>query len=95
MKEPLSVKVTKIKDCWNCRLYRNGEIFDELRCKHKSDIRLCILYMLRWYDKLGVTPISKMAMSSRDRIAKQESQETKGSIERVLPTYRNMGKLTL
>jgi hypothetical protein len=74
LKEILTVKVTKIKNKYHCRLYEKEKVFDEMACKNKSDISFCISTMLRWYDKLGGT--SKMASSSRARQLKKSTITT-------------------
>ena len=65
--EPLTTKVTTINGVHHCRLFSQGEFHDEMACKESQDIRLCFRDMLRWYDKLGCQPYSKMADAARHR----------------------------
>ena len=63
--EKLTTKVTKINNRFHCRLFENKKVFSEIACKEKQDIRFCMWYMLRWYDKLGGK--SLMAAATRNR----------------------------
>ena len=63
--EPLSFKVTHINKNYHCRLFRNGELFDEAKCEKRSDIGRACREMLRWYDKLSCEPYSRWAEWSR------------------------------
>lgn len=65
--DPLTTKVTKIKNRWHCRLYRDTVVHDEMACSDRRDISFCIREMCRWYDKMGYLPHSKLADASRHR----------------------------
>lgn len=65
--EPLSTKVVSINDTHHCILMKEEKVYSEMACNCKEDIRLCFREMLRWYDKMGIGPSSKMAYSSRFR----------------------------
>jgi len=66
-KEPLSIKTTFINKNWHVRLYCDDILKREMVCKEKIDIGNIIKYFLRWHDKLGNYPYSKMADASRTR----------------------------
>lgn len=65
--EPLTTKVTNINGVYHCRLLRFEKVHTEMGCNHTVDIRICFREMLRWYDKLGYSPYSKMADAARHR----------------------------
>ena len=71
-RDPLITKVTNINGNFHCRLYRYDKVYSEMACKFKEDIRLCFHKMLRWYDKMGNSPYSKMADASRNRMKNYE-----------------------
>ena len=71
--EELTTKVTKINNRWHCRLYNVESVFDEMACSDQRDIGYCMKEMLRWYDKLGFEPFSKMAIASRHRIKNNQN----------------------
>ncbi len=60
------VEVRKIGDGYNVRVFVNGELNQESRCKTKADISYTARSMLRWEDKCG--NISKFAMAARERL---------------------------
>jgi hypothetical protein len=60
-----NVTVRKIDNGWNCRVFLNGIVNQELKVFNKEHIRLAIAEMLRWEDKCG--NISDMASASRER----------------------------
>lgn len=60
-----SVKVTRIGDGWNIRVFTNQKLNQEARVYDRMDIRKEIHSMLRMEDKCG--NISQMASRSRDR----------------------------
>lgn len=66
-KEPLEIKTTAINKNWHVRLYCNGTPKKEVVCTKKIDMGSVIKQLLRWYDKLGNHPYSKMADASRNR----------------------------
>jgi hypothetical protein len=59
------VKVTRIGDGWNIRVFLNGILNQESRVYSKEFISTEIQDMLRWEDKSG--NISGMASAARDR----------------------------
>jgi hypothetical protein len=63
---PVKTKVTKINDRYHCRLLLKGEVINEMACRHRRDIKYCLQYMMRMYDKCGY-PYSLMADRSRHR----------------------------
>lgn len=68
MEEVLTTKVTTINGRYHCRLiHKERGVVDEMACREKVDIKYCIQYMMRMYDKCGGT--SKMADRSRHRTA--------------------------
>lgn len=81
--EPLSIKVTKIGKNYHCRLFRNGELFDENSCENRSDIGRACRDMLRWYDKMSYRPYSRWADWSRHNNELSYRQN-----------YTKMGKIT-
>lgn len=79
--EPLTTKVTTINGKHHCRLFRLGKVHDEMVCKERQDIRLCFREMLRWYDKLGFEPYSKMADACRHR--GKNTEKPRGKVWRM------------
>lgn len=59
------VKVTRIGDGYNIRVFLNDQVNQESRVYDKEDVSREIYQMLRMEDKCG--NISRMASSSRDR----------------------------
>lgn len=86
--EPLSVKVAFLYNKYHCRLFKEGKLYEELTCRKKISISICVKYMLRWYDKLGRTPISLMAQASRDR---NKPHDVKGIDDRIEIVYPRKG----
>ena len=79
MKEPIEVRVTKIKNRWHARLFYNEIVIDEMACDNKLNIGFICFTMLRWADKLGF--VSPMAHAARQR---QKAEAFDGKI-----WYRN------
>jgi len=61
------VKVTRIGDGWNVRIYTNGEVNQETRVYDRTRIGPVAREMLRWEDKCG--NISKAASAARKRMS--------------------------
>jgi hypothetical protein len=60
------IKVTHLgKGIYGCRVFTDGVLNAENRCKGKENIRLACRDLLRWESKLG--NISAFAQSSRHR----------------------------
>jgi hypothetical protein len=59
------VQVRKIGNGYNVRVYVNGELNQEARCKSKADIGYTARSLLRWESKCG--NISAFASSARER----------------------------
>jgi hypothetical protein len=84
--EPLAVKVAFLYNKYHCRLFKQGKLYEELTCRKKISIGICVKYMLAWYDKLGIQPTSAMASHSRDRQKTYTIDSIDDRIERVYPT---------
>lgn len=63
------VKVTRIGDGWNIRIYTNDKVNQEMRVFDKRDVGWAARYMLRWEDKCG--NISRFATAARERFNKE------------------------
>ena len=79
--EPLSTKLTFINGWYHCRLFNNGELYDELRCSHKSDVGFAFREMMRWYDKCG--GMSKWAYAARKRHNEDGNYTTRGTVQKI------------
>jgi len=75
--EPLAIRVTFINKHWHVRLYCEDKLREEMVCQVKADVRLAIRDLLRWWDKLGNSPYSKMADASRSRQKNYERPQGK------------------
>lgn len=65
MKDPAEIKVTQINNWFHVRLFYNGQLWSEYRCKLRLDIKFCVYEQLRTLDKCGSD--SWMATASRKR----------------------------
>lgn len=66
------VKVTRIGDGYNIRVFLNGALNQESRVYDKEDVSKEIYQMLRMEDKCG--NISGMASASRDRYSRKMNE---------------------
>lgn len=76
-KEPLAIRVTCINGRWHVRLYCENKLKEEMVCQVRADVRLVIRDLLRWHDKMGNSPYSKMADASRARNKNTERPQGK------------------
>ena len=80
-----SIKVTKIKDRWHCRLLINGFPFHELACELRADVGLACRYLMRDMDKFyggdRLTSIVRHRMWNRGKYPRQ------GYIGKIYPCY--------
>ena len=86
--EPLTTKVTTINGRYHCRIMKGDVVHDESACELKEDVRLIIREMLRWYDKMGFSPYSKMADAARHRGKNYE--KPKGKVWRNLDGWNKI-----
>lgn len=63
------VKVTRIGEGWNVRVYTNGEVSQEVRVFDRSRIGIVAREMLRWEDKCG--NLSQFASNARNRTGRK------------------------
>lgn len=63
------VKVTRIGQGWNVRVYTNGEVSQEVRVFDRSRIGIVAREMLRMEDKCG--NLSWLAHNARNRIGRK------------------------
>ena len=63
------VKVTRIGEGWNVRIFTNNEVSQEMRVFDRSRIGVVAREMLRWEDKCG--NFSDLSESARKRISKK------------------------
>jgi hypothetical protein len=70
----LEVKITRIRNRWHARLYRDKEVYDEMACQLRIDIGYICRQMLRWYDKSGGTSI--YASKARERMYKPNNSQS-------------------
>ena len=59
------VRVTRINNGWNVRVFTEGQVNQEIRVFDRIDIGKAAREMLRWEDKCG--NFSKLASAARER----------------------------
>ena len=73
-KEPLSVKVTAMKNHFIATLYNEGKVRDRRVVFRKCDIGYACRDMMRWFSKMG--GISKWAEAARRRHNEKDYKRT-------------------